>query len=152
MCIDEDCDNIVDEVGDVEMPTMGETGHKFNEIVLSDDDYDNVVIENNKQDTEIARKATFFTHKVSKFSSSYDYQNNIAEYKQFIANTVNDRLKIPTKDTIDDDDIKEEINVVEDDSEDEQPNSKFRQRFLDRIAGNNKTMGARQSKTSSKIK
>ena len=39
-----DIDDVVDEVGDVEMP-MGETGQKFNEIVLSDDDYDSVVIE-----------------------------------------------------------------------------------------------------------
>lgn len=42
-----DIDDVVDEVGDVEMP-MGETGHKFHEIVLSDDDYDSVVIEKNK--------------------------------------------------------------------------------------------------------
>lgn len=133
------------------MPNMGETGHKFNEIILSDDE-DSVIIENNKQDTEISRKASIFEHKVSKFSSSYDYQNNISEYKQFIANTVNERLRKPIKDTIDDDDIKEEINVVEDDSDDDKSNSKLRQRFLDRIAANNKTMGGRQSKTSNKIK
>ena len=41
-----DIDDVVDEVGDVEMP-MGDTGQKFNEIVLSDDDYDSVVIEPN---------------------------------------------------------------------------------------------------------
>jgi hypothetical protein len=37
---------VVDEVGDIEIP-MGETGHKFHEIILSDDEYDNVVLEGN---------------------------------------------------------------------------------------------------------
>lgn len=67
----DDIDDIVDEVGDVEMP-MGETGHKFHEIVLSEDDCDSVVIEDRKK--EIDRKATMFQSKfANKYSNSYDY-------------------------------------------------------------------------------
>ena len=44
-------DDVVDEVGDVEMP-MGDTGQKFHECVLSDDDYESVVIERAKRDNK----------------------------------------------------------------------------------------------------
>lgn len=54
------------------------------------------------------------------------------------------------KETIDDDEIKEEINV-EDDSEEEEPAIKLRKKFLDRIA-NNRTMGKGRSSTMMKMK
>lgn len=63
----------MDEVGEVEVPTMGETGHKFNEIILSDDEeYDSVVIDKNDN---IETKAAMFEQKMNKFTSSYDYKS-----------------------------------------------------------------------------
>ena len=80
-----DFDDVVDEVGDVEMP-MGETGHKFNEVVLSDDEYDSVVLED--KNTSINTKAKMFNQRMSnKFSSSYEYKSKyflIKGNKKFI--------------------------------------------------------------------
>ena len=57
---------------------------------------------------------------------------------------------MPIKDTIEDDEIKEEINV-EDDSEEESPNTKLRKKFLDRMA-HNRTIGNKNSHQKLKIK
>ena len=86
-------DDVVDEVGDVEMP-MGETGHKFHEIVLSDDDYDSVIIHTQpkkvkqfdtnqgdlptykKRNEAIDKKASLFEHRMmNKYSNAYDYKS-----------------------------------------------------------------------------
>ena len=56
---------------------------------------------------------------------------------------------MPMKETIDDDEIKEEINV-EDDSEEEAPSTNMRKRFYDRIS-NNKTLGKGRSNTIMKL-
>lgn len=69
--IDDVIDDVVDEVGDVEMP-MGETGHKFN--VMSDDEYDSVVIDLKQQD--VKNKAYLFNQRMAnKYSNSYDYKS-----------------------------------------------------------------------------
>jgi len=89
---------------------MAETANKFNEIVLSDDEYDSVVIESNIRDTI----------RTSRFDK-----------------TVIDRNKKPLiRDTIDDDDIKEEINIEEDDSEDEA--IQVRQQLIKKLSNLNK--------------
>lgn len=67
-----------------------------------------------------------------------------------VAKTMSEKIMQPIKDTIDDDEIKEEIDVVDDDSDEDEPNLSLRQRFMDRIS-RQRTMG-RQSKTSSKLK
>ena len=65
------------------MPKMGETGNKFNEIILSDDEFDSVVIED--KDKAIDVKANLFEQKVAKFTSSYEYKS-----KYFLQNCFND--------------------------------------------------------------
>lgn len=98
-------DDVVDEVGDVEMP-MGETGQRFHETALSDDDYESVVIEKVQKDNkpnkyliashivheanhhqlsskvlkapsnEIESKANLFNQRMSnKYSNSYEYKS-----------------------------------------------------------------------------
>ena len=63
-----------------------------------------------------------------------------------IGKTVNQKVTyICPKDTIDDDEIKEEINIV-DDSDDDDKNKSLRKRFMNKMH-NIKTEG-RQSKTS----
>mmetsp|Transcript_17292 Transcript_17292/g.16951 ORF Transcript_17292/g.16951 Transcript_17292/m.16951 type:complete len:376 (-) Transcript_17292:121-1248(-) len=135
----EEEDDVVDEVGEVEVPTMGETGHKFNEIILSDDEFDSVVIDP-KKEKSMPPKASLFQDKAAKFTSSYEYKNK----------TVAQSKRKTMKETIEDDEIKEEINV-EDDSEDEAPATKLRKKFLDRIA-NNRTIGKGRSNTMMKLK
>lgn len=162
-----DIDDVVDEVGDVEMP-MGETGHKFHEIVLSDDDYDSVVIHTQpkvvrkldkeelliptykKRNDSIEKKASLFEQRMmNKYSNAYDYKS-INSFLYILAKTVVEQHRNPIKDTIEDDEIKEEIDV-EDDSEDESPDAKLRQKFIDRLS-HNRTSAARQSKTSKMFK
>lgn len=72
----EEDDEVVDEVGEVEIPIMGETGNKFNEIILSDDEFESVIIET-KNDQIIQKKAILFEQKVAKFTSSYDFKSQI---------------------------------------------------------------------------
>ena len=49
--------------------------NKFNEIILSDDDFDSVVIENKEK--TIDEKANLFEQKVAKFTSSYEYKSKL---------------------------------------------------------------------------
>lgn len=53
---------------------MGETGHKFNEIILSDDEFDSVVIDP-KKEKSMPPKASLFQDKAAKFTSSYEYKS-----------------------------------------------------------------------------
>ena len=55
---------------------MGETGNKFNEIILSDDEFESVIIDN-KEKVVIQEKANCFEQKVAKFTSSYDCKSKI---------------------------------------------------------------------------
>lgn len=57
-----------------------------------------------------------------------------------LGQTVNEKKRVSFKETIDDDEIKEEINV-EDDSEEEYPTTKLRKKFLNRISNHTKTVG-----------
>lgn len=75
----EEEDEVVDEVGEVEVPTMGETGNKFNEIILSDDEFDSVVIDHKKaKPTPTPSKPSLFDTKAAKFTSSYEYKSNLS--------------------------------------------------------------------------
>lgn len=81
-----DSEEIVDEIGEVEMP-MDETGQKFHEIILSDDDYDSVVIDEKAfgtkssnfpridQDDLINEKANKFANKIQNKYSNLSYYN-----------------------------------------------------------------------------
>lgn len=81
-----------------------------------------------------------------------------SSFKIDLTKTVNERHIAPIIDTIEEDEIKEEINVVDDESDDE--NSDIRQRLIHRLSSQNYDFGgielpnlvARQSKTSTKIK
>jgi len=55
---------------------MGETGNKFNEIILSDDEFESVIIDN-KEKVVIQEKANCFEQKAAKFTSSYDFKSKI---------------------------------------------------------------------------
>lgn len=53
---------------------MGDTGHQFH--VLSDDEYDSVVIDH--KHTDIENKANLFNQRMAnKYSNSYDYKSKI---------------------------------------------------------------------------
>ena len=90
-----------------------------------------------------------FNQKMNKFSNSYDYKSKLLYViNKFIniGKTMNEKVRQQPKDTIEEDEIKEEINVVEDDSDDNNSQENLRKRFMDRLKQQKPV--ERQSKTS----
>lgn len=77
-------DDVVDEVGDVEMP-MGETGQRFHETALSDDDYESVVIEKVQKNNKPS--------KYIKIASNIAHENNQHQLSSKVLKSSNNEIE-----------------------------------------------------------